>query len=200
MRQNLREYVTRGGKLFVTDWSGEWHDNIFPAQVQLGPGEDTPAEAWDPMSQTWNPALFGDANGSSYDTPNAEAVDADLFAWLGAQSGPRLSGGDGPYDARAFEVEGNWNIVDGLHPVELGLNRMGQLEVDQPKTWVIGGSTASPQPKKPLTVTYEPAGCGRVLYSTYHTADNTHPGLVPQERILLYLIMEVGTCRGSKVF
>ena len=52
-----------------------------------------------------------------------------------------------------------------------------------------------PTPKKPLTVTYEPTGCGRVLFSTYHTTDSTHVGLVPQERVLLYLIMQIGMCQ-----
>jgi hypothetical protein len=50
-----------------------------------------------------------------------------------------------------------------------------------------------------LTVTYEPAGCGRVLYSTYHTTANTPPGLAPQERILVYLIMEIGVCKDGPI-
>jgi hypothetical protein len=54
-------------------------------------------------------------------------------------------------------------------------------------------------PKKALSVTYEPAGCGRVLYSTYHTTDFTHEGLAPQERILAYLIMEIGICKDGPI-
>ena len=27
--QNIRDYISRGGKMFVTDWSGEYVDNIF---------------------------------------------------------------------------------------------------------------------------------------------------------------------------
>ena len=48
--------------------------------------------------------------------------------------------------------------------------------------------------RRPFTVTFEPTGCGRVLYSAYHTTDFPHLGLVPQERVLLYLIMEIGVC------
>jgi len=62
----------------------------------------------------------------------------------------------------------------------------------------MGGSDYEPLPKRPMTVTYEPVGCGRVLFSTYHTTDSVHVGLVPQERVLLYLIMEIGVCRDPK--
>ena len=48
-------------------------------------------------------------------------------------------------------------------------------------------------------MSFEPAGCGRVLFSTYHTTESQHAGLYPQERILLYLIMEIGTCRDPKI-
>jgi hypothetical protein len=51
----------------------------------------------------------------------------------------------------------------------------------------------------PLTVTFEPNGCGRVMYSTYHTADLSHPGLLPQERVLLYLILQIGECKSGPV-
>ena len=33
--RNIREYVRAGGRLYVTDWSGEWADNVFPEQIQL---------------------------------------------------------------------------------------------------------------------------------------------------------------------
>ena len=50
MLRNIRDYVAAGGNLYVTDWSGEWHDNVFPEQIRLGGGigglfntTDTPA-------------------------------------------------------------------------------------------------------------------------------------------------------------
>ena len=56
--RNLRSYVAMGGKLYVTDWSGEWMDNVFPAFITLGdPGTDTPAEAYDLDTNTWNTSL-----------------------------------------------------------------------------------------------------------------------------------------------
>ena len=80
----------------------------------------------------------------------------------------------------------------------MGVDDDGFPIYDEPHVFVIGGSEEEPLPKRPLTVTYEPAGCGRVLFSTYHTTDELHPGLVPQERILLYVIMEIGICMDPK--
>jgi hypothetical protein len=44
-----------------------------------------------------------------------------------------------------------------------------------------------------------PYGCGRVLFTTYHTVGDTtggkHPGFLTQELILWYLIMEIQVCQ-----
>lgn len=201
--RNLRDYVAAGGKLYVTDWSGEWHDNVFPEQVELGSGQDTPAAAYDRESDTWNTRLFGDADGSRYDSENAEVVDNDLFAWLNGQFGPTPSSGEHTYDEQTYdashiEVVGNWNTIMSLNSVQIGVDEAGAPVIDEPRAYVIGGR-GNATPKRPLTVTYEPAGCGRVLYSTYHTTDHPHQGLVPQERILLYLIMEIGICKAGPI-
>lgn len=192
--RNLRDYVAAGGKLYVTDWSGEWMDNVFPAFVQLeDSGTDTPASAYDATSNTWNTGQFGDADGSIYDSHNAEVVHPDLFAWLDGQMGPTPESGVQTYDASRFDVVDNWNTIMGLHRVEVGVDHEGLPVTDEPIGWVVGGRYDE-TPKRPLTVTFEPAGCGRVLFSTYHTTGSSHVGLVPQERILLYLIMEIGVC------
>ena len=76
-----------------------------------------------------------------------------------------------------------------------------QPVIDTPKAWVTGSNSGpfGGGARHPLTVTFEPAGCGRVLYSTYHTTETAHAGLYPQERILLYLIMEIGVCSDNPV-
>ena len=53
-----------------------------------------------------------------------------------------------------------------------------------PVSWSSGSGT------KPLTMTF-PSGAGKVLYSSYHTAGASHPYMLPQERILQYLIFEI---------
>jgi len=207
--RNIRDYVALGGKLYVTDWSGEWMDNVFPEQITLandggvddpfgglgGGDHDTPAAAYNRASDSWDTSLFGDADGSSYDSNNAEVVDEDLFTWLNGQMGPSAESPDTiiTFDASHFDVVDSWNTIEATTPVEVGVDEEGLPLIDTPKAYVIGGH-GSETPKLPLTVTFEPAGCGRVLYSTYHTTDTAHAGLVPQERILLYLIMEIGVC------
>ena len=82
------------------------------------------------------------------------------------------------------------------------------VERDTSKVWlegpVQGGGVTG---VRPLTTTYDHAECGRVLYSSYHTAggdrflpSDSFPGycsgnkLSPQERVLLYLILHVADC------
>ena len=52
----------------------------------------------------------------------------------------------------------------------------------------------------PFTVSFQ-YGCGRVLFTTYHTVGSTsggrHPGLYEQELTLFYLIMEIGVCQDE---
>lgn len=51
----------------------------------------------------------------------------------------------------------------------------------------------------PFTTTFEPTGCGRILYSAQETSNYAHTGLTPQERVLLYLIMELGVCKSGPI-
>ncbi len=203
--KNIREYVDRGGKLFVTDWSGEWMDNVFPAQITLGDSNtstkiDTPAAAYDPATVTWNTALFGTADGGGFTSYNAEASDPDLFTWLDAQYGPvEESGNLADFDASKLTISGNYNYVTELTSVEIGADNEGIPVFDRPKAWVVGGGYNNDLTKRPMTVTFEPTGCGRVLFSTYHTTASLHQGLVPQERVLVYLLMEIGVCSNTPV-
>jgi hypothetical protein len=201
--RNIRDYVNAGGKLYVTDWSGEWSDNVFPAQVELYDGSfggtDTPAHAYDPLNDTWDTSLFGDADGSpSYTSDDAEAIDADLHTWLNGQRGPTAAGTEAIFNASNMSFVGNWNHIEGLETVQVGEDDKGLPVFDEPYAFIIG-SDGLGAGKKPLTVTFEPTGCGRVLYSTYHTTETTHTGLVPQERVLLYLIMEIGVCKSGPI-
>ncbi len=199
--RNLRQYGEMGRKLYVTDWSGEWMDNVFPAQITLGDsGTDTPASAYNAAADTWNTAQFGDADGSFYNSPDGEAANLDLRTWLDGQAGPRGESGDdvGPFNPIDFDVYDNWNWIRALTPQVVGQTSEGMDIVDTPEAWVIGsGSSGGGAGKKPLTVTFNPPGCGRVLFSTYHTTPTAHLGLIPQERVLLYLIMEIGVCNSN---
>jgi hypothetical protein len=192
--RNIREYVKAGGRLYVADWSGEWMDMPFPRQVELyGSGIDTPGDAYDPTTDTWNTSMMGSSNGSLYTSNNAEVTDPDMFQWLDGQAGP-----NGLYDASSFQTKANWNIINKLHSVQVGVDGMGAPVMDVPRTYVVGDNP-NMTAKQPQTVTFEPAGCGRVLYTTYHSVPEVHVGLVPQERILAYLLMEIGVCKEGPV-
>jgi hypothetical protein len=206
--ENLRQYVSDGGKLYVTDWSGEWEDNIFPEQIRFESYIDTPPEAWD--GSAWNVNLFNDADGgSSYYSYHALAVDPDLNAWLHEQYGPIIEQGggysEGTYDASNFVVEGKYDYIEELVSVQIGFENEVPV-IDVPHAFVIGDEGGTPSTCtgggvgcSVLTATFEPVGCGRVLYSTYHTTETPHQGLVPQERVLAYLIMEIGVCKSGPI-
>ena len=193
---NLRRYVHDGGKLYVTDWSGEIADRPFPPQIELGGAGTDSRGSYDPVALTGEVTTWGHADGDFYDSPDGQVVDADMSAWLGLQMGPTPDDATpGLYDPDRFRVASNWNWIQALHDVPLGTDGTGAAVVDRPKAWVVGSDPElADGARHPLSVTYEPTGCGRVLFSTYQTANGHHPGLYPQERLLLYLIMEIGVC------
>lgn len=199
---NIRRYVNEGGKLYVTDWSGEIADRSFPPQIQLGGDGNIDSQGtYDPMTFSGTLTLAGTANGGSYDLDDGKAVDQGLHDWLGLQTGPSESGSVGMYNADRFEVTDLWNWVKKLNPVQIGLDDQGMPVYDNPKAWVTGSKPGEPAAtNKPIAVTYEPTGCGKVLYTTFQTANSAHQGLYPQERVLLYLIMEIQTCSDNPIF
>ena len=195
LRANILEYVNVGGKFYVTDWSAEWEDVVFPEFIRFVSDHDT--------AQVAGP--FNDGDGfPGYESEAAKAEDPDLNVWLNGQIGPQVTGSFGSYqvgtiDADDFVVEGNYDHIQDLGNILIGMDPEGLPVYEQPKAWVMGDWNPGEGPIHPLTVTFEPVGCGRVLYSTYHTADSDHVGLIPQERVLLYLIMEIGECSDNPI-
>jgi len=195
---NIRRYVSEGGKLYVTDWSGELVDRAFPQQIVLG---DTGADSdgtYDAQTFAGTLTTAGDADGGLYDLMDGKALDPDLAAWLGLQTGPTEAGSTGMYNAQAFAVTDLWNWVKKLNTVQIGTDSMGMAVYDSPKAWVSGTKPGS-TPAHPIAVTYQPTGCGKVLYTPFQTANGSHAGLYPQERVLLYLIMEITTCSDNPI-
>jgi len=190
---NIRRYVSEGGKLYVTDWSGEVADRAFPHQIELGDSGADSEGSYDPVALTGTLSSTGDADGAEYDLDDGKVVDPALHDWLGLQMGPQTGGGIGMYNPDAFQVSDLWNWINKLNPVMLGMDDQGNPVYDTPKAWVTGSGPDSGG-AKPVAVTYTPAGCGKVLYTAFQTANESHPGLNEQERVLLYLIMEIQTC------
>lgn len=198
---NIRRYVSEGGKLYVTDWSGELADRAFPQQIQLGDSGADSEGTYDPMTLTGTLTTMGDADGGFYNLSDGKAVDQGLHDWLGLQTGPVESGTIEMYNADQFEVTDLWNWVRKLNPVQIGVDDQSNPVYDTPKAWVTGSKTSEAgAANKPIAVTYEPTGCGKVLYTAFQTANSPHQGLYPQERVLLYLIMEIQTCSDNPIF
>lgn len=199
MRRNIQDYVAAGGKLYVTDWSAEWMDAAFPAFVRFDAQHDTTPE----MVAAGNIST-GDGDFGHF-AMHARAADPVLNEWLDGQKAPLVipAGGEeldfpstyaeGVIDADDFVVEGNWTLIRETPTVTIGTDASGMPVTNTAKTWISGDYMGAYYPH---TVTFEPS-CGRVLYSTYHTAQKTHAWLVPQERVLLHLIMEIGVCNAG---
>ncbi|MFO0761282.1 MAG: hypothetical protein U0359_32690, partial [Byssovorax sp.] len=197
VQKNLRDYVWNGGKLYISDyampvlemaWSefvwftdplhGGCTENHFPPNCNHGPPFDTPATS----------------------------PDADLSAWLSSM---------GSLDG--LVVKENWNTIGSLAESKVGIdpNTMQNLTA-KPKVWVEGPWAYTDQDlmdvdidpatfdksPHPLTISF-PYNCGRVLYTTYHTVGTTvggkHPDLLPQEKILFYLLMELTVCQNGPI-
>nr|HEX4317670.1 hypothetical protein [Kofleriaceae bacterium] len=207
--QNIRQFVKDGGKLYVTDWSGETADRAFPPQLQLGDdsGFDDEIDStgtYDPSTLAGTLTTPGTADGDEYDATDGKAIDPDLEAWLGLQIGPTE---DDPtpqqYNPDQFTVVDNWNYIEKMNPVMKGMDGSGNPVYDEPKAWLTATDPNVSIGPKPVAVTYEPTGCGKVLYSTFQTsgadASESHAGLMPQERVLLFLIMEISACTQNPI-
>lgn len=110
----------------------------------------------------------------------APPVDADLAAWLAAQ-GQTLD-----------TVKDAWTYLSAVH-TKTDVDADGNPVSETPKVWVHADND-------PATTSFK-HGCGRVLYTTYHTQPSsaTSGPLEPQALSLLYLILEVGVCIDTKI-
>ncbi|MEC9071401.1 MAG: carboxypeptidase-like regulatory domain-containing protein [Myxococcota bacterium] len=166
---NLRTYVQSGGRLYVTDWSYDILNEAFPGPI-----------LW--VEQT---AEMGSAELGIYDAP-AIVNDAGLQTWLQVQ------------DIEDFDLEDNWTGIDSVQTY-LAENEYGNELMMEPTVWVSSdvpsGVSSGFTGEHPATVSFQ-NGCGRAMFSTYHTEGFAGTGLMAQERALLYIILEVAACIG----
>ncbi len=174
----LRDYVFSGGKLYVTDWSYDFVEQVFPEYIDFWGSDLTPETDPENMQE----AQVGDGGIST----NAEVLDSTLRDWLKVVSCVDSLGN--PVDCidpatERVHIEGflsQWAVMNGAHASKAG----------DVKFWVRGNvSWYGGSGVKPLTVTFK-HGAGKVLYTSYHTEASylSGAGLLPQERILQYLV------------
>ncbi len=171
VRENIRRWVADGGKWYVADWSYDFVEQVFPDAMDMY-GDDSTIGAADTTP--------------SYDGPG-RVVDDDLAAWLNAM-------GHNPANVSFREIFDN---ICGLG-TWTGVNEDGDTVSITPKRWAEGPQLQNRcgSGDYPYTVTF-PYGCGRVLFTTYHSVGamaGSHEGLYEQEKILFYLVMEIGVC------
>lgn len=162
--KNLQDYVKAGGKLYVTDWSYEYVHQGWPQYLTF---------------ETNGANGFGGGCIGEYDAP-ATTIDPGMKDWLGAQS------------ITSFSTQGNWSIITKINSVNT-TDADGNPTTVTPHVWIAG---TSPDGETPNTVSFED-GCGRVLFSTYHTEGTTGGGstdFLPQEKALMYVLLEVSVC------
>ena len=177
--ENIRQWVGEGGKWYVTDWANEYMFQTFPLYQTF-------------HQQATNPDL------NFYNTTGT-VLDADLLAWLQALPDPLKNIGGGLpdlYGLPAVDLHDNWSGLDAIPPVT-ATNEDGEAVDVGHYPWVEGPcQTCAPTDVRPMTVSAE-FGCGRMMFSTYHTNETAHAGLSPQELILLYIILEIGVCHDQ---
>lgn len=195
VQQNLRDYVWAGGKLYVSDYSYylvdmPWTDFIDFVDPLYGGCVETDLPT-------------GCNHGPSFDTPGT-VLDELMAVWVDL-----LMEEDG-LDLEDLMLLENFDTIGSV-----GEGYVGQDPEDSsdlyapPKVWVEGpwayeeedwpASDFDAESSHPLTVSW-PYNCGRVVYTTYHTIGDTgsgHYGLLYQERMLYFLLMEIGVCQDD---
>ena len=82
----------------------------------------------------------------------------------------------------------NWTAISGVKAGSTTDPDGKPIQVT-PKVWVDANTQWG---KLPATISFEQA-CGRVLFSSYHT-EGSSSTMLPQERALLYILLEVAVC------
>lgn len=115
----------------------------------------------------------------AYDVP-ASLEDTGLASWMSAQS------------LATFTLQRNYTTIASVNPVAT-TGPDGAPKIVTPHVWVSGAKAGGA--KHPATVSFE-QGCGRVLFSSYHTEPFSLE-LAPQERALLGVLLEASVCVAS---
>lgn len=160
----VRDFVKAGGKFYATDYSYEYIRRTWPGYIDW---ETDPSK-----SGTGEACLNGQADAPVTD------MDPGLEAWLAAQN------------ITSVTLKANWTAINQVNTMT-GLDANLMPAQVTPKVWVTGNFGGFGN--KPATTSFV-HGCGRALFSTYHTEGGAGDALLPQERALLYVLLQVGVC------
>lgn len=192
---NLREWVRNGGSLYVDDFNYDFVEQPWPEFLSFY--QETDQDSMDGMGECGSSSQPSNGSGncnnwSEYDF-TGDASDVPEFAeWL------RLPEVNRGADMTLYAA---WDYIYEMGESEIGVDdETGETVHSRPLVWMynqdsvpFGGSGV------PATVSW-PFHCGRVLYTVYHTHSGSGGGnyeLLLQEKIMMYLIMEVQTCASD---
>jgi hypothetical protein len=183
---NLYNYVSSGGRLYVTDWSYDYLEQVpqFAPYIYFEGGG----------SMTMPQPVHGAATASLTNPFPATITDNNLAAWLALVA---------PSQITNSQVQ----IGDLLAPWVLVSSTASSTSTTPSTTWVHGVTNGG---DRPLSVTFDYNSCGKVLFSSYHTREPGGAGSTPfpayckssptmmtaQEKILEYLILQITDCVG----
>ena len=177
VRANVRQYVKAGGRLFVTDFSYDYVEQVFPEFIDFEGADGTGSD----KAEEHNAAELGTADL----TIHATIKDDQLRKWLKL---PEIKALQANGTVKVVGFMTGWAVQKAINP-----SLAAKVWVTGPAMWIGGKGD------RPLTSSYffqdsDKKGCGRVIFSSYHTWGSA-TALLPQERILEYLLLEIGTCR-----
>jgi hypothetical protein len=183
---NLFNYVNTGGRLYVTDWSYDYMEQVPQfAPYVLFEGGGT-ASAPQPVHAA--------ATATLVNPFQATVADDNLAAWLALVAPTQISG----HAVQIGDLLAPWVLVHATADPN---------STTPSTTWVHGTTNGA---DRPLSVTYDYNHCGKVLFSSYHTREPGGAGSTPfpsyckssptmmtaQEKILEYLLLEISDCVG----
>jgi hypothetical protein len=193
---NLREWVRNGGSLYVDDFNYDFVEQPWPEFLSFY--QDTDGDGNSGMGECGTASRPSNGSGncnnwSEYDFTGA-ASDAPEFAeWL------RLPEVNRGADMTLYAA---WDYIHELGEGEIGVDdESGETVFSEPLVWMYNqDSVPFGGAHVPATVSW-PYYCGRVLYTVYHTHSGSAGAggyeLLLQEKIMMYLIMEVQTCASE---
>lgn len=195
----LKQWVYDGGKLYVDDFNYQFVEAPWPEMLSwyvadswMGNSTGTCGEPSSPST-----SVSDCNNGGSYDF-NGDPGDPDFGQWLTL---PEVNRGAGIY------LEAAWDYIYALGEGIVGeddecignCGPNGEVYM-APKVWMFNNDGAPFASHVPATVSW-PYYCGKVLYTVYHTHSgyNEPYELLLQEKIMMYLIMEIQTCSTGPI-
>jgi hypothetical protein len=192
VKQNMVDYVSAGGRLYVTDWSYDWIEQPPPFSPYICFDDDQPCTVLTPHG--FNAAT----DNARPNTPfvasvNSSGTTGNLSQWLGKLPQP---------------IPNGQILIEDLQPSWVQMRQTAIDMTQYPSTTWLTGDFANVG-VRPVTVTFDyppaPQACGKVLFSSYHTRapllNSSFPGycaqgVIDQEHVLEYLVFEISACVG----